>query len=83
MALGIKTQHVDAPVKAWWDYVCGYPYDWKAVDHPDHSPEGYLKFVKWAKRKQHANGVSTEGSYKIGDVMWSCTKKRWYLVDID
>jgi len=61
----------------------GRPYDWGADSHPDHSPEGYLKFVKWAKKEQKKHGVSTEGSYKVGDIMWSSTKKRWYLVDID
>ena len=82
-AFAIKTQHIDTPEKAWYDYMYGRPYDWKAVDHKDHSPEGYLRFVKWAKRKQAEHGVKTEGSYKIGDVMWSCSRKRWYLVDID
>jgi len=61
----------------------GIPYDWGADPHPDHSPEGYLRFVRWAKKEQAKHGVKTQGSYKVGDVMWSCEKKRWYLCDID
>jgi hypothetical protein len=82
-AYGIKTEHVNAPVKAWEDYMRGIPYDWTAVNHPDHTPEGYLKFVKWAKKVQKEHSVETEGSYKVGDVMWSCRRNRFFLCDID
>jgi len=69
--------------KAWQDYMYGIPYDWGADSHLDHSPEGYKKFVKWAKRTQAKHGVKTFGSYKIGDMMWHSKEKRWYLCDID
>jgi hypothetical protein len=82
-AYGIKTQHVDAPEKAWTDYMRGIPYDWSACCHPCHTPEGYLKFVKWAKKKMAERGLSVDGSWKIGDVMYSSKHNRWYLCDID
>lgn len=82
-AYGIKVQHVDAPEKAWRDYVYGALYDWEAYDHKDHSVEGYKSFVHKTKELQKKHKCRTYGSYKIGDVMWSCNKERWYLVDID
>jgi len=82
-AYGIKTQHVDAPEKAWVDYARGIPYDWTADSHADHSPEGYLKFVKWARKTMKKHGLDMDGSGKLGDIVWSCRDKRWYWVDID
>jgi hypothetical protein len=82
-AYGIKTEHIDYPVEAWRGYMYGQPYDWDADDHIDHSPEGYRKFVRKAKRLQKRYECEIDGSYKLGDVVWSCKRKRWYLVDID
>jgi len=82
-AFGIKTEHVDAPEKAWIDYAKGIPYDWNADEHEDHSPEGYTKFVKRSKKIMAKKGLSIDGSWKLGDVIWSCRRKRFYLVDID
>ena len=83
VSYAIKTKNIDVPETAWRDYMYGKPYDWEADTHPAHSPVGYWKFVKDAKRLQKQHGCKTEGSYKLGDVVWSCTDKRWYLVDID
>ena len=82
-AFGIKTQHVDAPEKAWIDYAKGIPYDWAADNHPDHTPEGYLKFVHSARKTMKKHGLEMEGSGKLGDIVWSCSRKRFYWCDID
>ena len=78
----IVEQHIHYPEKAWADYAKGIPYDWSAIDHVDHSPEGYKQFVDMAKMKMKENGIKTDTSYKVGDVVYCTKTKRWYLVDI-
>ena len=76
-ANAIKVQHVQYPAKAWAEYAKGKPYDWECIEDEAHSPEGFLKFVNWAKPL--AKGIDT--SWKLGDVVYCEKKKRWYLVD--
>jgi len=76
-AHAIRVQHVHYPENAWKEYAEGKPYDWGCVEHKDHNPEGFLKFVKDAKPK--AKEIDT--SWKLGDVLWCNRNKRWYLVD--
>ena len=85
-ALGIKTSHIHYPEDAWRDYMYGNPYRWDCLsheEHPLHNPEGYMRFVKWAKKEQKKHGLETEGSYKLGDVVYCIKRKRYFLVDID
>lgn len=89
-ALGIKVTHVAYPEDAWEKYAQGYPYDWEADSHEDHSPEGYLKFCKKLKRILKANKIGVCGNYpfkekknpKLGDIVWDINKKRYFLVDV-
>jgi hypothetical protein len=89
-ALGIKVTHVAYPKVAWKKYAKGYPYDWNADKHEDHSPKGYLKFCKKLKRILLRNRIYICGGYpvkekqnpKLGDIVWDCKKKRWYVVDV-
>jgi hypothetical protein len=86
MAFGVRTRHIHTPEEAWKNYMYGKPYDWNCLDqseHPLHNPKGYKAFVAWAKKKQREHGLKTEGSYKLGDVMYCVKRKRYYLVDID
>ena len=86
---GIKVQHVNYPKGAWAKYAQGYPYDWDAVDHPNHTPKGYLKFCRKLKKVLKANKIGVCGSFpfiekenpKLGDIVWCCKKNRWYIVD--
>jgi hypothetical protein len=83
LAYGIKTMHVDAPKEAWLNYARGISYDWSADDHPEHSPAGYIRFTGHARRVMKKHNLEMEGSGKLGDIVWSCRKKRWYWCDID
>jgi hypothetical protein len=79
LAYAIKVKHVHYPEQAWLDYAKGYPYDWKAVDHPDHNPEGFLAFRETVRPVIAKLGLDT--SLKLGDILF-CTKLgRWFLVD--
>ncbi len=71
----IKMDHVHYPESIWERFAQGYPYDWNvlnATEHPEHSPEGYNKFVDRLGRRM-----------KIGDVVYCTKQKRWYVVDVD
>ena len=78
LAYCILVQHCHYPEKAWLDYANGKPYDWSAVVHPSHTPEGYKAFVEHGKKT--SNGL-VDTSWKLGDVVWCCKEERWYLVD--
>jgi hypothetical protein len=77
-AWAIRVQHAHYPREAWQKYAEGYPYDWTADGHPDHSPEGFKRFVADAKAKA---GKLISTSWKLGDVVWCTKEKRWFLVD--
>jgi len=89
-AWAFKTEFIDFPKKAWEAYAKGNAYDWTAVDHKDHSPEGYLRFCKKLTGVLKKSGVGVCGNYpfdekkppKLGDVVWSVKKKKFYLVDV-
>lgn len=92
-AWGIKTEHIHYPKEAWEKYAQGYPYDFDCLDkteHPDHTPEGYLKFCEYLTKKLKKAGVGVCGDYpfkekkipKLGDIVYCTQKKRWYLVDV-
>jgi len=89
-AYGIKVQHVHYPKDVWAKYAQGYPYKWDAVDHPNHSPEGYLKFCKKLKKVLKDNKIGICGDFpfvekenpKLGDIVWCTKKKRWYVCDV-
>ena len=87
---GIKANHVFYPENVWADYARGKAYDFKAVDHPNHSPKGYLKFCKKLKKILLKNKIFICGDWpvkehenpKLGDIVWCCKKERWYVVDV-
>jgi hypothetical protein len=84
-AYGIKTQHIFYPKEAWEAYAKGYPYDFKCVNHPKHTPEGYQEFADKAYRACKKTGVKVCGGDKrpkLGDIVWCTKKTRWYLVDV-
>jgi len=72
--------------EAWKAYTDGYPYDWDADDHPDHSPKGFLKFKKKVEKtlSHETKKVMRKigDSYKMGDIVWDTKTKRWYFVDL-
>jgi len=72
---------VDYCPEAWHAYAIGRPYDWTVDEHPGHSPEAYKAFVKRAKKIAKTSGAKIDTSWKLGDCVWSMTKKRWFLVD--
>jgi len=74
----IRVQNIAYPEEAWRKYAKGYPYDWTACNHPDHSPEGFRRFVADAKANA---GKLISTSWKLGDVVWCAVNNRWYLVD--
>ena len=80
--LGIMVKHSAYPIKAWDDFTHGRPYDWAADEHPDHSPEGFLKFQKQARKAQNNYNPKADVSLKLGDIVWDTNKKRWRQVDV-
>lgn len=83
-AWAIEVQHCQW-TEAWKKYTDGYPYDWNADDHPDHSPEGFLKFRKKVDKALSEEDKKTMrkigDSYKLGDIVWCTKTKRFYMVD--
>ena len=89
-AWALEMEHVHYDEKLWADYAVGRPYDWNAIDHPDHNPEGYMRFVKEVKKYQKANKMRLSAASwkndempKLGDIMWCCKNEKWILVDVD
>ena len=91
-AFGIKVDHIFYPEDVWADYARGCAYDFSALDqteHPNHNPEGYLKFCKKMKKILTKAKIGVCGNYpfdepenpKIGDVVYCTRKKRFFLVD--
>lgn len=92
-AWAIKTEHINYPKKILDKFAHGYPYDFSGLDvkeHPQHTPEGYLKFCDFLTKKLKKAGVGVCGNYpfkekkppKLGDVLYDTKKKKWYLVDV-
>jgi len=86
----LEMDHVHYDEGLWADYAVGKPYDWNAIDHPDHNPEGYKRFVKKVKafqrlRKMKLSAADWKGDEvpKLGDCLWCAKKKRWFIVDVD
>jgi len=91
-AFGFKVDHIFYPEKVWANYARGKIYDFNALDqteHPNHNPEGYLKFCKKMKKVLKKAGIGVCGNWpfdepenpKIGDLVYCTKNKRWYLVD--
>jgi hypothetical protein len=83
-AYAIKVAHVHYPKAAWETYAKGYPYDWDAVDHPKHTPDGYKAFADKVYAACKKTGVTVCGGDKrpkLGDIVWCTKRKRWYQVD--
>jgi len=72
-AFGIVVDHVNLP-GAWYEFLKGKPYDWKCVDHIDHSVKGYVAFKKRIEKYV--------GNMKLGDFGWDIIDNRWYLMDV-
>ena len=86
----LEMEHIHYPKKLWADYAMGRPYDWAAIDHPDHNPEGYMKFVKMVKDFQRAHKMKLSAAswkndeqVKLGDCLWDTKKERWMICDVD
>ena len=75
----IRVQHIHYPEAAWQRYAEGYPYDWAAVDHPDHNPDGFNRFRNSIKPAVKELGLDT--SLKLGDILFCTKTNRYYLVD--
>ena len=86
-AWAIKMDHVHYPEKAWNDYAAGYPYDFNCLDqteHPNHNPEGYLKFAAKVYKTTKKLGITVCGGDKVpklGDCVYCTKTKRWWFVD--
>jgi hypothetical protein len=77
---GLEVQQVHYPMNAWKRYCRGHAYDWKAVKHPDHSPEGFLRFVASAKAVIPELHVK---SLTLGNTAWDTKTSRWLVMDVD
>lgn len=84
--LAIESEHVHCPEKAWEMYANGHPYDFSSYDHPDHSPDGYIKAKKHIDKtlkKAKLSEIRYVGdSYKLGDVLFCTKKNKWFIVDV-
>ena len=86
----LEMEHVHYDEKLWADYAVGRPYNWDAIDHPDHTPEGYMKFVQKVKDFQRAHKMKLSAASwkndeqpKLGDCVFCTKKERWFIVDCD
>jgi len=86
----LEMRHVHYDEKLWADYAKGRPYNWDAIDHPDHNPEGYMAFVKKVKEFQYnrkmglsAASWKNDEQPKLGDIIWCLKSERFWLVDVD
>ena len=77
----IIMEHIDYPEKAWTDYANGQAYDWDALPDYQHTPQSFLAMQKNIKNKMKEIGIKSDSSLKLGDVLYSCKKKRWFLCD--
>lgn len=89
-APALEMDKIHYPVEAWVNYAKGRPYDWDAVDHPDHSPEGYHRFCEKLRDFAYNNGwrfsafnPKKNESPKLGDVLFCTKKNKWFLTDVD
>lgn len=80
---GIRMSHVNYPEKAWADYARGRPYDWMAVEHPNHTPQTFLRFVESAKTILREHRIKLDTSFKLGDVLYDTLIDQWMIVDLD
>jgi len=78
---GIVTKACQYPEKAWYDYACGKPYDWAAVQEENHNPKSFCEFQQKAKKIIKKYKLTTKA--KLGDVVYDMASKRWFLVDCD
>ena len=79
-AYALAVQHVYYPEKAWIRFCRGYPYDWNVVAHPEHSPDGFRRFVASAARvvpRLHKK------SLVLGGTAWCSRQNRWIIMDVD
>jgi len=86
----LEMEHVNYDEKLAADYAIGKPYDWSHINHPDHTPEGYKKFVEKVKAYQKSTKMNLSASTwkdnevpKLGDCLWDVKKERFFLVDVD
>ncbi len=77
---GLEVEHVCCPQPAWEMFCKGRAYDWKAVDHPDHSIKGYKKF---AKKAMKILGIDNTKSVELGNSGWCTKKNKWIIMDVD
>ena len=85
---GLQVEHVHVPMEIYEPYMHGNVYVFDKLDqkeHPDHNPQGYLKFkrrIKKALSKVGKKAMKYYGdSYKMGDVLYCTKKKKWMIVD--
>jgi len=77
---GIEVEQVQYPQPAWERFCKGNPYDWYAVSHPDHTVDGFKRFVASAQKvlmPSHAKSAC------LGNVAWCTNKSRWIIMDVD
>ena len=90
---GIQVDHVFYPEDVWEKYANGHPYDFSCLDtndHPEHTPDGYKRFVERIRRVCISKKIYVCGDFpvreteppKLGDVVYCINKKRWFLVDV-
>jgi len=72
---GFRTSHVFVPMEAWVRHYLGYPYKWKAHNHPDHSIEGFKKFANSTKLPSNTSRMCLE------NVGFDTIDNRWYILD--
>lgn len=89
-AWGLEMKRISYPILAWQKYAEGNPYDWFAIAHPDHTPEGYRKFCKSLREfcitnkwKFSAFNPKKDENPKLGDVLFDTNHMKWFLVDVD
>ena len=75
----IRVERVRYPEQTMNDYANGKPYVFTEDVHPEHSPEGYNRFLD--KVKPIVKKIGVQNSLKIGDVLFDTKKKVWLIVD--
>jgi len=80
---GLPVQHVHYPAKAWHKYCLGYPYSWKAVDHPDHNPAGFKLFCQVAKARMGDMVNVHDKALTLGGSAFCTKRNKWMIMDVD
>jgi len=79
VAYAFKLEHVKVPEPATLRNKLGYPYDWNACSHPEHTAEGCKKYFEKLTKYIRAGGTVTgTGLQNVG---FDIKEKKWFVLD--